>query len=1391
MSQRFRHGIRAGAVGAVLAVAAGLLSGPAVAAPATPSGAHRAPVRLTATALARLSARYQNRIDGTAAQVAAEEGPAAAAPTAAAPKTSAATHAAARTPAGTTAAPGFQQTGQWETARGFAETTTLPGTKDWIGVFSGGTVGRYDAHGDAVWNRPATSLVKDWQVTPDNWYQPYPYTPNLYVGYNPYEMSTTGTHPYVTGDFTGHGVNDVAVAYAVGDSPARPFTSPGSQLNYGTFLTVLDGRTGRTVWSKLVPGFVGTMLVQHGRLVVAETTGPQWGVDPVAEQGDSRSNLTAYSFSPAADGKLSATAAWSYNTHAPWAEWGDLISLGGDKIAASWSDTPLGLGNPRPADGNVVVLDGRDGTLTTRARTPGYPRMLVQDPTGDRVLTVEQNDPFDAVRWDLTAIDARTGARTVLASRSGTVPEAFQVLPHHRYAVAELGINPDLSDGQSSVSVWDANGSTLWSYTTASTVGGPDAPTMALADSGGELVASVSDPAAPTAALPGGPEHVQLIGFDPASGRLDWRREGALAGDTLTRYQGGLVTTGYDDTAYLLDPGTGRTSDTMPLAGDPFAAATVDVNGDGVPDLVVGGQSRGVWALDGRTLKKATPRVLWQATVDGSVHAVQVLTGKHLGTDLVVATDDGFAVLDARTGAVRHTVRTGGYVASLTLAHDAHGGPEIVVPGASLTAWSPEGRRLWSYQPAGTAGKSLVFSSVTQDATGHLLLEYGGTQPDGLITAVSDPAPTAVSLDAATGTPLWSETPNDPGAVAVVPTSPALADPNIPAASGHGVAFAFTGLLSNGTHLVQLLDDRTGAVVTTHESSGAYSFLGFAASKADGLVEQRTFDQTVYPADGSAPYELATFLGFHSGVFARSAGGTAAYVGAYTGLFSYDTPFPQSGDFVRESATDFALGASQVQTAQLGDGPATDVLGLSIDWRALGISLQAIGTDAFEPDSYPHGLTTYRLCDGCPSQIPTPPGSNASAQPAAWAAAQQSTGFGAGTGSRSSAAALVDPGLPVGTVQTPIVVNSSRATAHVQAHGTANTTETTRGYTPQQIQARLGLKGDGTGQTVAIVDAYDYPTAGADLNHFAAHFGLPQTCDSVTAGTDCFTFQQVYADGTRPAGNTGWNEEAALDIEWAHSVAPHATIVLVEANDPTMAALSRADDAAAALHPAAVSNSWGSQEFSEESFYDGHCKLADSVCVQSTGDNGYPSGYSATNPYVLAIGGTSLQLDANGATLSETAWSGTGGGLSYFEPRPAYQDGVQSSPLRATPDVSFVADPRTGVPVYLTIATMSGGRSLWLEVGGTSLAAPIWGAITASADQLRAAAGLPHLASAGPAGDTAHAAVYGLGSGYLRDITSGSNGLCGAECTAGPGYDTVSGLGSPTAGVDAALAGAK
>ena len=1302
-------GIRAGVVATTLAVGAALLASPT--AQADGASAHAPTVRLTAAALAKLSARYAPQPDGVPGQVAAVTGgtgsgtPTGGAPAAAGTGSGSTAKAAAnatakstakvtaKSTAKSTAAGGyaFNQVGQWETAVGAAVTAPLGGTGDWVSIFGGGTVTRLDAKGDPVWDRTSGSLYTDWKVKPTVAYQTQEFTPTLYEGYNPYQPSATGTHPYAVGDFNHDGVDDVAVAYNVGVYPDRPFTSPGSTLDEGTFVTVLDGRDGHTLFSKLLPGYVGTMLVQDGKLIVADYTGPDWANDPVAEQGDSRSSLIAYAFTPTAGGKqLKAATAWTYSTQAPWAYWDDLISLGGGRIAAAWTDTPLGLGDPRPADGNVMVLDASDGRVDVDAKTPGYPRMLAKDPTGNRVLVVEQNDPEDAIWWSLSSIDASTGRRSVITTRQGTVPEAFQVVADPKtkgvhYAVAELGINADLTDGRSTVSGWDASGRTVWSYQTASTVGGTDTPVLGMAldqQGSGELLASVSDPVAVSSAEPDGPEHTQLIGFDLRTGQIDWKQDGALSSDQLTAYQGRFLTVGYDETAYSYDPRTGR-SQAMPLLGDAYTATSADVNGDGVPDLIVAGQSRGVFALDGRTLKDAVPHVLWHATVSGPIHQVQIADlpgkgGRGSSPEIVAATSVGFAVIDPSTGKVRTDVNVGGgFVPSVTVTGDGHGGQQIIVPGATLSAYSANGDRLWAYRPSDADGNTLVYSNVVSDGGGHLVFEYSGVRSTPGAGPVS-PAPTAVSLND-NGTPNWTEQPDNPSEAAwAVQRDGVYASPYIPGASGHGIAFEWGANLPYNDHLMQIVDARTGAVVTTHDTTGANTMQGLAASPSYGLIEMHNYDATVYPADGSAPYDELLPANPLAGAFVTAGDGRQTLVTATGGLIQWDQPLPDDGNYAPSGAQDFALDASGMTTAHLGQGKADDIVGLSMDWDALEMSLQSGGYDAYQSDSYQHGITVDTLTPATTASTGT--GGAGTATTAATLPAQTAPAVYGTAADIAPATALRDPGLAQGTAANPLKVKASIPVVKpdtVRANGTTDDTEVTEGYTPQQIQARLGLTGDGAGQTVAIVDAYDYPTAEADLNHFSAHFDLAQTCDSATAGTDCFDFSQVYADGAAPAVDSGWNEEEALDIEWAHAIAPHAKIVLVEAADDSAAALYQAVDVAAALHPAAVSNSWGMTEFSEEGFYDDHCKLADSVCVQSTGDDGYPAGYSATNPYALAIGGTTMQLDADGRTLSETAWSSGGGGESYFEKRPAYQDGVQSSKYTGAPRTSASTPTRT------------------------------------------------------------------------------------------------------------------
>jgi Subtilase family len=340
---------------------------------------------------------------------------------------------------------------------------------------------------------------------------------------------------------------------------------------------------------------------------------------------------------------------------------------------------------------------------------------------------------------------------------------------------------------------------------------------------------------------------------------------------------------------------------------------------------------------------------------------------------------------------------------------------------------------------------------------------------------------------------------------------------------------------------------------------------------------------------------------------------------------------------------------------------------------------------------------------------------------------------------------------------------------------------TPAGYDPATIRTYLGLTGDGAGQTIAIVDAYSDPYITSDVDTFSKQFGLPKVCGTPGATRSCFDFTVSKPETTLT--DPGWALETSLDVEWAHAIAPLAAITLEETRSPTFARMFSAVTRAAALKPDVISMSWGAREFSGESYYNWHCQLAHSVCVAASGDYGYPGLYPAYNPSVLAVGGTSLYLTKRGTVQAEITWSGSGGGQSYFQAKPAVQRGVAPGWRRGIPDVSYDADPQTGMAVYDTDPGL--GSTGWFQVGGTSVGAPSWSAILADADQLRAAAGKPRLTSAG---DAAARAVYAATSA-IASITSGPpNGACPGECRPGSGWDFITGLGSPRRGVDEIIA---
>jgi subtilase family serine protease len=369
------------------------------------------------------------------------------------------------------------------------------------------------------------------------------------------------------------------------------------------------------------------------------------------------------------------------------------------------------------------------------------------------------------------------------------------------------------------------------------------------------------------------------------------------------------------------------------------------------------------------------------------------------------------------------------------------------------------------------------------------------------------------------------------------------------------------------------------------------------------------------------------------------------------------------------------------------------------------------------------------------------------------------------------------------------------------------------GFVPLQIQTAYGLstgsaynnnisfggtQGNGAGQTIAIFEEgsnpaflgssdphYHNPNDNA-LAFFDRTFGLPDP--------PSLTFYDQTGKPITPSnpgpGDLGAGLEIALDIEWAHAMAPEARIDVVNDDFSSLDAIFQGMATAATLPGVSVVS------ISYLSFFEAAGKGSTEVAL----DNTYLAPALATNPHatffaasgdfnvlfdegpsypsisplVVSVGGTSLFLTKSGQWGNEVGWAGSGGGISNTYPEPPYQqnDGFDSGGFRTNPDVAADADPSTGVAVYDPFDF--GTATPWVQDGGTSLATPLWAGMAAIADQGRVLAGGKPLGSTAMLTD-----LYNLANvapGDFHDITQGNNGF-----PAGPGYDLVTGLGSPKA----------
>jgi kumamolisin len=334
-------------------------------------------------------------------------------------------------------------------------------------------------------------------------------------------------------------------------------------------------------------------------------------------------------------------------------------------------------------------------------------------------------------------------------------------------------------------------------------------------------------------------------------------------------------------------------------------------------------------------------------------------------------------------------------------------------------------------------------------------------------------------------------------------------------------------------------------------------------------------------------------------------------------------------------------------------------------------------------------------------------------------------------------------------------------------------------YSPQcNPNAPLTNAGGGS-KAVAVVDAYDAPNAGTDLQAFSTQFGLP----AITPAS----FAVVYAPhGTFPPGSCtgpatqpgtdptgGWELEESLAIEYVHGMAPGAKLYLVEAQSNSLldlfCAVSVAGNLVASAGGGEVAMTFGSAEFPAETLFDPILTTPGVVYFASAGDSPGAS-YPAASPNVVAVGGTTLSRNpVSGSFLNENVWQSGGSGPSAFEALPGYQTSVPILKVRGTPDVAADANPNSGVFVlddFNGTETPCPSGPCWYIIGGTSLASPLWAGIVNASNTFAGSTNAEQIQ------------LYESNSTYFNDITLGSCGMyMGYFAT--PGWDYCSGNGSP------------
>lgn len=709
---------------------------------------------------------------------------------------------------------------------------TLPGRPDDVVRFEGdGDVALVGPSGLPVWDRQPQSFARSWKVALPpvraNGFAPR-LNPTILAGPSPLFPSVAAGTPYAVGSIPGEHDPVVAVGHKAdligGSMAAGHLALPNS------FVTVLDGRTGATLWSREYPGLIMQLRFAGGHLIVGDTAGPAsqsglWGMS-VGGPAGTVSSLDDWAFQPSGSG-LSGTRAGSVTVHTMNAMWLALSPAGPGTVAAAWTDTPLGIGAHLP-EGHVLALSVATGRVRWNVATPEYPRQLAFDSSRGQVVVEEQADLTQKLGYTLTGLRASNGSVASQIARDNALPFETLQIGHVTgssavsWAVTEqpyVSCPPPFQGGTclgTSQAVAFTPGSGAPAWVAQLPAGGPafsHSPKepygllLTTGSAGPEVVVAsqqlgaISSPQTPLGDFT--QDELQLGSYSDlralagSDGHLLWDHSGGdevSPTSIVTTSQAGKTAVAsfneeQDLHVFAAAGGSSLASQAM-FAGGMYTAASADVNGDGTPDLIVGGESGGVFAVDGAGLG-STPHILWHTTVGAPIHKISVVRLSKTGpAALVVAATDKLAVLSLN-GAARYQVSfPGQFVWTFAAGDLGNGSTGIVVATNALTMLDGlTGHRLWSYQPD---GGSALFSDPVISAKGTVVADSAVPPASG--KAPGTAADQAVAgLDGVTGKVVWTATAASPAGAYTEPLvdGGVAASPDIPGAGGNGVALTW------------------------------------------------------------------------------------------------------------------------------------------------------------------------------------------------------------------------------------------------------------------------------------------------------------------------------------------------------------------------------------------------------------------------------------------------------------------------------------------------------------------------------------------------------------------------------------------------------------------------